>query len=331
MTEAISVCVLARMPNPHLEASVGIFRHVLGHAGASLWVTDDVTKALLHAGPVLVMQLEQYNLRAHLLAIARAVMRRRTCAMVFRSREALVGTKPQTRVKRLLLRVERRLSSIAMLTIVPFDLLPRPETLFRGWLHDPQLWDIAILPAPDEDRGLADRALTMANGRPIIIVIGLLASYKGIDRLAELANDADFCAQYLLVIAGSQIADVKHRFADIANDCIIEDRHISDGEIYALYEAADYVWSVYAPSYDQASGIFGRALQFGRTPLVRAGSLIEHYAKTLGRETVAVDWEASPSEIARMLSSVPGKRAPYRVDTTASFETLTTSVIGRAH
>lgn len=330
MKHANSVCVLARMPNPHLEASVGIFRHVLGQAGATLWVTDDVGKALLHPGPVLVMQLEQYNLRAHLLAIGRAAMGRRTCAMVFRSREALVGTKPQTRVKRLLLRIERSMTKIAMLTIVPFNLLPRPETLFRGWLHDPQLWDIAILPMPDEDRDIADRAKAMANGRPIIIVIGLLASYKGIDRLAELANDEEFCAQYLLVMAGSQIADVKRQFSNITNECLIVDRHISDGEIYALYDVADYVWAVYAPSYDQASGIFGRALQFGRTPLVRAGSLIEQYANTLNQETVAVDWEADPKEIAQKLRSVPGKRAPYRVDTTASFETLTTAVIGRA-
>lgn len=134
-----NVCMLARLPCAHFDASVEIFGGIFREHGIAMFTTTDPKAAIAHPGPVLIMQLEQYTLVSHVVAMARAAMGRRTAAMVFRAREALTGTKPQTRLKRFLLRAERKMSSVTMMTILPLDLLPDADTLFRSWLHDPQV------------------------------------------------------------------------------------------------------------------------------------------------------------------------------------------------
>jgi hypothetical protein len=69
---------------------------------------------------------------------------------------------------------------------------------------------------------------------------------------------------------------------------ILIDRFISDDEIIALYRHAALVWAVYAPTYDQASGIAGRAYQFGIPIAVRHGSHMNNLLAALEHPAIAV-------------------------------------------
>ena len=56
-------------------------------------------------------------------------------------------------------------------------------------------------------------------------------------------------------------------------------RFVSEEELIALYASSDLVWAFYDEEYDQASGIFGRALQFGVPSIIRSGSLVDRLCK----------------------------------------------------
>lgn len=323
-----TVCMLARLPCAHYDASIKLFSGMLADHGISMITTASPTVAIAHRGPVIIMLVEQYTLATHAVAIARALVGRRTAAMVFRAQEALTGTKLKTRLKRLLLGIERHMSPITMMSIVPLDILPKADSLFKSWLHDPQIWDVPFLPAPSVDRNLAERVVAEAHGRRVVVALGLMESYKGVEMLAALAKDKAFCSKYMLVIAGLQLEKTVPIFAEIQSDCIIENRYISDGELYALYDVADFIWSVYGPSYDQASGIFGRAIQFGRTPIIRKGSLIDQYSTYLGAKPVIVAWQAEPSEIAMELDASSGKISPLVIGNDVSRANLMTALYG---
>lgn len=68
---------------------------------------------------------------------------------------------------------------------------------------------------------------------------------------------------------------------------LAEDRIVTDDEILRLYKVADLAWCCYAPDYDQASGVFGRALQTGVEPVVREGRVLSDI-KSLNLSTVEV-------------------------------------------
>ena len=69
---------------------------------------------------------------------------------------------------------------------------------------------------------------------------------------------------------------------------IVENPYLTDDEVLSLYGVADLAWSFY-PQRDQASGIFGRAVQAGVVPLVRSGSFLESYAGWYSLPCVVMD------------------------------------------
>jgi hypothetical protein len=50
------------------------------------------------------------------------------------------------------------------------------------------------------------------------------------------------------------------------------------------------VWSCYAPDYDQASGIFGRAVQLGVPAIVRTSSYLAKLADHIGHPVLPVSF-----------------------------------------
>lgn len=58
-----------------------------------------------------------------------------------------------------------------------------------------------------------------------------------------------------------------------------------DEEILSLYKVADLVWCSDAPDDDQASGVFGRAIQTGVEPVFRKGSLPDRLLSELIRQS----------------------------------------------
>lgn len=321
------VCLFARVVSGHYESYVSTIRAALQKRGIATYVTASPAKALITRHPVLIMHLEQTKMWSHALVIGRAIAGRRTGALVFRSREAITGQMIVTRMKRLALRLERLLPQVSMMTILPQDLLPGSRRLFRSWIHDPQLWDLALLSVPPEPPPFCETIRARAAGRPIVVALGVMAEYKGMHMLSTLANDIDFCKRFLLVIAGAQVPETEPLFKDVLGDCIIVNRYIADEELYGLYRIASFIWAVYSPEYDQASGIFGRAVQFGRVPIVREGSLIQNYAAYLGTGVVEVAWRAKPRDVAVRLDHSPAPTGGQSIGEEISTDALVRALV----
>jgi hypothetical protein len=92
---------------------------------------------------------------------------------------------------------------------------------------------------------------------------------------------------------------------------IVVDRFVSDDELASLYSCADFMWSCYSPTYNQASGIFGRAVQYGVPSIVRKGSYIHKQANIMDLSVVPLEWNDVESAVAT-LGSGPAPRREMR-------------------
>lgn len=249
--------------------------------------------ALFSRRPVLVPFIEESLPRYALACLVGAVTGRRTVGFLFRPRPALEGKGLRMRIKRAVLALLRRLPGVATLTILPFAVEPGFARIANGWIYDLQLWDLV-----DDDQSgdegqagaLAARLRELAEGRKLCVAVGRQDRGKGFDQFvaawtgkAELRGALQFAYGGLVDPALEPMAQA---FAAAGGFGL--DRLISDAELLDFYAAADLVWCVYAPDYDQASGILGRAMQFGIPVAVRAGSLIERLCRAEAHPCVAL-------------------------------------------
>lgn len=217
------------------------------------------------------------------VALLRAIRGRRTLGLYLRPQSCLGGT-ARARIKRLAMRALCAMPGVSVLSIIPFDFMPGISAVCTDWGHDPQLWDqIDVATSPDP--ATMAQIDGLAAGRPVLAFLGRASRIKGLPKLAAiLAAQPDLAKQIAVVVAGSVDADCKADAAQlVALGATIWDRRISDAELAALYQTADLVWANYDASYDQASGIFGRAVQRGRPVVIREGAMLDRYAKLLGQ------------------------------------------------
>jgi hypothetical protein len=216
------------------------------------------------------------------IAVLRALRGHRTTGLFLRPMQCFRKERPVVySAKRWVFRVLRRLPGLRLLSIIPFAVEPRLAQVCHDWIHDPQLWDLwldgpPVLPETD----LSQRVTKAAGGRDVMIFIGAGNSIKGFDAFVDEAlSQKD---SVLAVVAGRVASDFALEAQRlVAEGMIVEDRFVSDEEILSLYKVADRAWCRYAPDYDQASGIFGRAVQTGVTPIVREGSVVANLWQTL--------------------------------------------------
>lgn len=226
-------------------------------------------------------------------ALWRAVMGQRTVGLLFRGQEALSGKSPRLRLKRWGLRLLRRVPAVTTLSIVPFPVEPRLAEIADDWIDDPQLWDLQNL--SPEPTPLSEAVRGAAEGRQLVVSLGMQNEAKGFHFLAGAwSQSPPLRADWLFVVAGKVPPEERHVATEfVANGGYLVDRFISDAELASLYKAADVIWGVYAPFYDQASGIFGRAVQYDTPILLRRGSAVEAHGFELGARLATVAYGAA--------------------------------------
>lgn len=286
----------------HRQAYIDQFSALATRAGILPRTIYTWRATLFDPAPVLFLMIEESLAGYVASALVRAATGRRTVGLMFRGREATQGRTSRLRLKRLLLMALRRVPLVSTLSIVPFSLEPRLAKIADGWIDDPQLWDLHDMSAPDTPLSLSVKAA--AGQRRIVVSLGVQNEGKGFNFLTEAwTTDALLRRDWLFVAAGKTGPEVKAaaaRFREAGG--MLEDRFISDTELASLYGAAHVVWSVYSPVYDQASGIFGRAVQHNAPVLVRRGSLLEQHAKILQADARAIAFD-DPEEIGAVLKS----------------------------
>lgn len=233
--------------------------------------------------PILVPQIEHAPLLFLLTCLVRASAGRRTVGFLLRPLPAIEGKTLRLRFKRVMLRLLRRLPHTQILTIVPFAAEPRFGSIASGWIHDLQAWDFALGSRVDavESARVAGELRAAAGDRRLACALGGQSREKGFDRFAALWTDnASTRDRYLFAFGGKvtpDLSDVAAEFTAAGGHAA--NRYISDPELFGYYAAADLVWCAYDPSYDQASGVLGRAMQAGVPVIVRRGSIVERLCR----------------------------------------------------
>lgn len=213
-----------------------------------------------------------------IVAMSRAISGRKTAGLLMRP-QSCFRTGPKSLVKQVAFRFLKRVKKITVCTIVPFSVAPDYERIADVGLQDPQLWDAAYLSAKSCAK-LAEVVRQKAHGRIVLSFLGAANQAKGISFLIDIISSEDFdWGRYFIVVAGNLKAldsDTTRRLSSAG--ALLIPRDITDDELNALYNVSGLVWACYHPSYDQASGIFGRAVQHGKIAVLRRFSVIHRIA-----------------------------------------------------
>jgi hypothetical protein len=228
-------------------------------------------------------------------AIVRSLRGRCTVGLLFRPGECFLRTSLKYRIKRKLFQAVSRLPHVFVLTLMPFDVFPRFAEVATGWIYDPQLWDLLYLGFSEDNAfpTLRDLLTAKAEGRRILIALGEQNHAKGFDYLVDLWCSSAKVRENFLFVAAGRIATHSVQKADrfVQQGGLLMNRLISDGELMYMYRCADIIWSCYSPAYNQSSGIFGRAIQFGVPVTVRKDSYLEKLGRILSHPTLTLPFE----------------------------------------
>jgi hypothetical protein len=159
-------------------------------------------------------------------------------------------------------------------------------------IRDPEYWDVG----PDDRNGpqtvLGAAVRHAAGARKILILPGNLNPSKGLDFVRELfCGEPSLFGAVLPVLCGPvEPSGAAAAAALQAAGAFVEARFLARDELMSLYRAADGAWCCYPPERDMSSGIFGRAVQFGVAPVVRAGSVLDRMTPGLAN-AVRLDFD----------------------------------------
>lgn len=286
-------------------------------AGVSAEVTTTVEP--LAREPLFFLAIEDHPAVFASVAALRSALGLRTAGLLFRPGQSFTHGNARHTLKRAALRVVSRLPHTHVLTLLPHALDARFSTISNGWIYDPQLWDLASFDrfARPHESALQKQMTDAANGRRILVSLGEQHHDKGFDFLADMVGSKAFKHDEYVVFAAGRVSlparAIARKFT--AAGGILIDRMLTDDEFLGAYYTADLIWNCYAPRYDQASGVFGRAVQVGVPSVVRAGSYLEKLAGMLDHEIVAIAPERRDEAADRVSAfRLSGARTPSRIE-----------------
>lgn len=223
--------------------------------------------------------------KAMIIAFFRACIGKRTCAICMEGEWYLDKRRRfQSAIALRLFRLLDALDRLKVYCVIPFDLMPELSKTTSGWILDLCLWDFLNQPqsAVRVTTALSKRAENAAGGRKILLFLGKASRRKGYDKLVSISSKI---SKQVLIVTAGRVAEDCEKSAEVLREkgMVVEDRVISEDELISLYGIADYVWCRYDESSNSlSSGVFGRAVQLGRTAVVPEGSYLDRLARLLG-------------------------------------------------
>jgi len=266
---------------------------------------------LLQADRVLISTVDDDVMGFGLLTLKRSLRGLPTLGLFLRP-QSCFGLSGPAVIKRLLFSLLKSLPKATVASITPFDVAPHYAKVSNIGLHDPQYWDLVLRKSlPNLSQTEFSRDIKRAAGdRMICTAIGALRSSKGIGFLAQMLEQHSFLHERTLWLFAGRVPEddqVLLRKVEACGATIIN-RYLTDAEIESLYGISDAVWSCYAPEYDQASGIFGRAVQFGVPAIVRRHSLIHRFADQRKIPVIALEY-GDPGTAATLAEALSSRKA----------------------
>jgi len=242
---------------------------------------------LIYAKKLLFATLDDDFIGFVFIAIARSILGKRTFALLLRPQSCFLKSKNST-LKFNLLKILLKSEKIKIFTIINHLVDPRYSLISNGSIYDPQMWDkYEILQPPNTF--LSDEITKKSNGKDILIFIGSIHSGKGINYFLDLMLCGDLRNIFFVAVGPITDKSISVKAKKIQSNGLILDYYPTDIEISSLYGVSKFVWCCYSEEYDQASGIFGRAVQYKRIPLVRKGSILAKIAATENISVIEID------------------------------------------
>lgn len=241
-------------------------------------------KIFFYRNCILFPMIEEGLMLYLFFSIGRAIFGLKTVGFFFRPIPTIEGRSIRLKAKRLAFKFLKLIKSISTLTIVPHDVDVRLSEVSSGWIYDPQLWDLNCPEIKNKSKIKSSKILEMENmaaGRIVCVALGRQDVDKGFDEFARAYKEVPGLKdKVLFAYAGKTSHDVSESAKSLKiQGAYVYDKHISDDELFQFYLAVDYVWCVYGDNYDQASGILGRAIQFGVPVIVRSGTLMHKFCQ----------------------------------------------------
>lgn len=305
--------VYAVSPGGHRQSYLDTLGRMFDLAPISGRMNTTLFRRLVRAERLLFATLDDDIASFSAIASTRSLLGRSTAALFLRAQKCFENDKWYYSTKRHLFGALRRLPRLTIATIMPFEAVPYYARVAHVGVCDPQYWDI-----PEDGRSppatpLSQEVEARAAGRRILCALGSFAARKGLAFLTETLERCPHVGEHSFVVSAGRVPPdlvaLSSRMA--AAGALVVDRFITDAELESLYGVSDAIWSCYAPDYDQASGVFGRAVQFGVAPILRQGSVIGAFAAANKISHVAVPY-GDYAALAKVLESpiLPSSLAP---------------------
>ncbi|MER8887043.1 hypothetical protein [Mesorhizobium sp. M0816] len=259
---------------------------------------------LLACSELLFATLDEHIFSFVFFSLARSLLGKNTVALFLRPEQCFLPGKAKYRMKWLLFRALRHLPGLTVVTITPFNVVDRYAQVASAGVHDPQYWDLhdGMSVLWPKETSLSAHVRSMAGRKRLCTATGVLNAGKGLEFLADTLEQFPEIKEHTqIVVAGSANAHTRSllkRLSDAGS--IVVDRLLSDGELLSLIGASELIWACYDPRYDQASGIFGRAVQLGSVPIIREGAIVSRLASESGIPSFQVRYGAT-EQLAQVL------------------------------
>lgn len=267
----------------HRQAYLNQLGPMFGLTPVTGRMTRSIFRRMLRAEQLLIADIDEDVFSFAACAVARSILRRPTVALFLRAQKCFEAGRWYYPAKRYAFRLIRRIPGLTVATITPFHIAPRYAEVATIGVCDPQYWDMhdgASLRGPRISQ-LSEDVCRQAEGRAVLCVLGWLGTAKGLEFLLETLEANPEITKKVFVVCVGRVVGAPQNFAErlVKLRAALVDRFVPDNELESLYGVAHAVWSCYAPGYDQASGIFGRAIQFNVPPVVREGSILSKFAE----------------------------------------------------
>lgn len=262
-------------------------------------------------------------------AIVRSILRKKTLGLSLDANKFPGHSRSRQHIKKAIYKLVDRCAGVRRFSIIPSFANSDKTTNYKNWIYDPAFWDLSGLDLHKASQALlTDHGLlgeTLDDEALTILYLGSIDQRKGFDNFVKLLEVSRNQGLHLrFIAAGHSGPNVSQASLDmfVSLGGILINRRLTEEEVLLLQKNADIFWGCYHPSFDQSSGIAGRAFQLNKTIIVRENSISERLLIALRAHIISSGHNSVsdlPYQIANAISSQHVKHPGPCTDSLRSF------------
>ncbi|MDB4178044.1 hypothetical protein N9797_01755 [Gammaproteobacteria bacterium] len=267
----------------HRESYLALFNKMFSLEIVTGRVNIATAIKLIRAKSLVFATLDDHMPSFIFIVFVRSLLNKSSAALFLRSEKCFESGAWYYSYKKVIFSIIKRFRALNILTITPFSSAPNYQKIANLGTYDPQYWDIYndINQITSSRTTLSDSIKIHSNGRDICCIMGSLISIKGLSFINNtILEYPELTKKISFIFAGRSPADDQDIIEKLKQkDVLVIDRFITDLEMESVYNIADMIWCCYEPSYNQSSGIFGRAIQHRKDVIVRSNSILSNFCE----------------------------------------------------